>query len=79
MIDYKQAKDIALALKPSSNKCVEFTDAYMFICSLDSDSDGGVGACVVLKETGKAISDTAYYTSKMVSGEKTARLREFEV
>ena len=71
MISFEDAKKAALALKQNIDTCVEFQDAFMFLCSTDPESDGGQSEPVVIsKDTGKAISGSTYYVLKTAAGEK---------
>ena len=56
MITYEEAYKKAKSLKPNIDKCFEYDTAYMFASSEDDFSIGGDGPCVILKETGEAIS-----------------------
>ena len=62
MISYKEALNIAKELKNRIDKCVETPNAYLFKNYDDEYSIGGEGICCVLKENGKAIGTTEYYS-----------------
>jgi hypothetical protein len=61
MISYEEALKKAKGLKESIDKCYEYDSAYMFASSEDKRSIGGDGPCVILKESGEAISRTHFF------------------
>ena len=62
MISYNEALAIAMQLKSRIDKCVETPNAFLFKNVDDEYSIGGEGICCVLKENGKAIDTTEYYS-----------------
>lgn len=74
MISYDEALKTARELKGNIDKCYEYDIAYMFASSEDDYTIGGDGPCVILKETGQAISRLhffEFYDAKEI-GEKQA-------
>lgn len=61
MISYDEALKKAKKLKPSSDYCVEFENAYMFAAEAERYDIGGDGPVFILKDDGSAIGSTAYY------------------
>ncbi len=61
MITYDEAYEKARELKPDFDACDEYDKGYMFKCKADKFSIGGSGPCVIVKETGEAISDLVFY------------------
>ena len=74
MVNYEQAIAIAKELKRNIDHCEERTDAYVFTSEADKWSIGGDGACVVLKENGRAINMIEY-----IDNHKGTKVRDFEV
>lgn len=74
MITYKKAYKIAAELMRNIDTCVEYENAYMFKRKAEMHSIGGNGACVVLKESGKAIGQTEYYDNY-----EAVLVKEFDV
>lgn len=79
MIRFEDAKAKAKALKPGINACTEFTNAYMFYDKSEPDSEGGTTPCVIMKDTGEAISGTAFYTSIMAGKFEAEELETFDL
>ena len=63
MITYDEALKIAKGLKKNIDACVEFENAYCFKSKSEEYDIGGNGPCIVLKENGRAIISTEYYTN----------------
>ncbi len=61
MLNFEEAKAKAKKLKPSSDYCVEFENAYMFGAKAEYFSIGGDGPVFILKDGGRAVNSTYYY------------------
>ena len=61
MVSYKEALATARELKPSIDACDEYDQAFLFKCKAEECLIGGDGPIVVLKETGKAINQLAFF------------------
>ena len=59
MVDYKKAKELALACWSEVDYCSEREDAFIF-SKFGDLSIGGNGPVVVLKESGRCINMPAY-------------------
>ena len=73
-VTYQQAYDIARQQMPNIDACVEYENAYMFKRKAENHSIGGHGFCIVLKESGKIVSQTDYFELYA-----TAIVREFDI
>ncbi len=58
---YEEALKKAKKLKPNIDACEEYNDAWMFKCKAEEWDIGGAGACIILKENGKALNQVDYY------------------
>lgn len=74
MITYDEALTKARELKENIDACDEYENAYMFKTKADEYTLGGDGACIILKENGKAISQLEYFDNY-----DTEHIREFDV
>ena len=79
MITFNEAKEIALKLESGVDMCTETNDAFMFYKKDDMLRDGGYGDCVIMKETGKPVSISVYYTDKTAIGEEVIEIRDFNI
>ena len=79
MVTFNEAKEIALKLEPGVDMCTETNDAFMFYKKDDMPRDGGHGDCVIMKEPGKPVSMSVYYTDKMATGEEVIEIRDFDI
>ena len=61
MVNYDEALKIAKELKNNIDACDEYDDAYLFKTKEDEYTLGGDGACIILKENGRAISQLEYF------------------
>lgn len=79
MTSFDEAKVKALESESDVDTCVETTDAFLFFRKDAPPQDGGGGSCVIIKETGHAVSMSVYYCEKTVKGEEVIEVREFAV
>jgi hypothetical protein len=63
MVSYEEALAIARKLKPNIDACDEYDQAFLFKCKSEEWLIGGDGPVVVLKDTGKAIHQLAFFDS----------------
>lgn len=61
MVSYEEALALAVKLKPNIDACDEYDQAFLFKCKEEEWLIGGDGPIVVLKETGKAINQIAFF------------------
>lgn len=59
MIDFEEARDLALARWSAVNYCMEYDDAYVF-GKINSKSASDNGPVVVLKDSGRCVSMVEY-------------------
>ena len=74
MVTYQQAYEIERNLKRNIDACDEYSDAYAFKCRAAGWGIGGDGACIVLKENGRAINQLEYFDNY-----EADHIREFDV
>ena len=74
MVTYEKAYEIAKDMMPNIDACVEYENAYMFKRKAANHSIGGDGFCIILKESGKKISQTEFFDSY-----DAAIVREFDL
>ena len=74
MVNYDEALKIAKGLKSNIDACDEYENAYLFKTKADEYTIGGEGACIILKENGRAISQLEYFDNY-----DTNHIREFDV
>ncbi len=74
MITYEQALEKARKLKQGIDACDEYDKAFVFKRKADRFNIGGDGACVILKDSGKAIEQTEFYDEYGAE-----HIREFDV
>ena len=74
MIEYDEALKKAKELKPNIDACDEYENAYAFKARSEEFCIGGDGACVILKENGRALNQLEYYDNY-----ETKHIREFDI
>ena len=74
MVSYDEALKIAKELKENIDACDEYENAYLFKTKADEYTFGGEGACIILKENGRAINQLEYFDNY-----DTNHIREFDV
>ncbi len=76
MITYEEALKKAKEKKPDIDNCVEYENGYVFGCHDDDNyTGGGHVPCVIVKETGDAVSMPVFITT-VGSGEQ---VRSFDL
>lgn len=78
MINYEDALAKARTMKAEITKCYETPTAYLFKNKDDEYSFGGEGICVILKENGKPMGLTAFYSSEYSKYDEDA-CKEYDV
>ena len=73
-ITYEKAYELAKQKMPNIDACVEYENAYMFKRKAEKHSIGGNGFCIVLKDSGKILSQTEYFKDY-----ETEKVREFDL
>lgn len=61
MLTFEEALEKAKALKKGIDACEEYDIAYLFKRKADRFNIGGDGACIILKDNGRAINQTEFY------------------
>lgn len=74
MISYEEALKKAKELKENIDACDEYDTAYLFKARSEEYSFGGDGACVILKDSGKAINQLEFYDNI-----EHKHIREFDI
>lgn len=75
MISYEDALKKAKELKPDTDHCIEYDNAYIFACHEDNGYEGTRQPCVILRKDGRAVA-LIYYLTKVGVGKK---VREMDV
>ena len=60
MVPFEEALREARKLKEHIDRFMETGKAYIFMSTLDEDTEGGDGPCVILKENGDAVNFLHY-------------------